>query len=107
MSSCTHERVLGRHLRRKIVEAVGRGTSKAEAARLFGVSLSSVKRYARAAREGRRPLAPKKRHGSSPKIGGDAKGLLLEADLEERPAATLEERREEYLAWRGRPGGCG
>jgi transposase len=36
-------------LRKKVVEAVERcgTTSKAEAARLFGISLSSVKRYTR------------------------------------------------------------
>jgi transposase len=32
-------------LRRKIVEAVERGMPKAEAARAFGVGVSSVKRY--------------------------------------------------------------
>lgn len=37
-------------LREKIVEAVGRGMPKSEVARAFGVSPSSVKRYARAAR---------------------------------------------------------
>ncbi len=67
---------------------------KREAARAFSVSLSSVKRYARMADEGR-PLAPKKRPGSHPKIGEDAR-RLLEVDLETRPAATLPERRE-YL----------
>ncbi len=46
-------------LRKKIVGALLRGTRKSEAARLFGVSLSSVKSYARTAREGR-PLTPKK-----------------------------------------------
>jgi hypothetical protein len=35
--------------RRKIIEAIERGASKAGAARLFVVSLSSVKRYARIA----------------------------------------------------------
>ena len=79
-------------LRRKIVEALRRGTGKIEAARLFGVSLSSVKRYAKMADEGY-PLAPKRRPGSQPKIGEDVK-RLLEADLEGRPAATLCERRE-------------
>ncbi len=59
-------------LRRKIVEALRRGTGKIEAARLFGVSLSSVKRYAKMADEGY-PLAPKRRPGSQPKIGEDAK----------------------------------
>jgi transposase len=38
-------------LRRKIVEALERrGMTKSEAARAFGVSLSSVKRYAKAVR---------------------------------------------------------
>ena len=78
-------------LRKKIVGALLRGTGKSEAARLFGVSLSSVKRYARTAREGR-PLTPKKNPGKRPKIGKSAR-VLLEADLEERPAATLSQRR--------------
>ena len=39
-------------LRRKIVDALKRGTPKNEAARLFGVSLSSVKRFARMDRGG-------------------------------------------------------
>ena len=74
-------------LRKKIVEALGRGMTKTEAARTFGVSRSSVKRYAKLAEEGR-PLAPKKRPGSKPKMDERAR-RLLEADLEERPAATL------------------
>ena len=81
-------------LRKKIVEALGRGTTKSEAARSFGVSRSSVKRYARPSEEGR-PLAPKKRPGSKPKID-EAARTLLEADVEERPSAILSERRE-YL----------
>jgi transposase len=58
------------------------------------VSRSSVERYAKLAQQGR-PLAPKKRPGSKPKMDERAR-RLLEADLEERPAATLSERRE-YL----------
>src|SRR5215212_995432 len=46
-------------LRKKIIEALRRGTTKSEAARSFGVSRSSVKRYAKLAEEGR-PLAPKR-----------------------------------------------
>ena len=80
-------------LRKKIVEALRRGAGKSETARLFGVSLSSVKRYAKLDDDEGRSLAPRKRPSSPPKIGTDAK-RLLEADLEERPAATLEERRE-------------
>ena len=78
-------------LRKKIVEAVERGMPKVEAAKTFGVGVSSVKRYVAAARQGR-SLAPKKRPGSKPKMNERAR-RLLEADLEERPAATLPERR--------------
>jgi transposase len=77
-------------LRRKIVDALGRGTGKSEAARTFSVSLSSIKRYAKLAEEGG-SLAPKKRPGSAPKL--DEKAMkLLEQDLEEHPFATLKER---------------
>jgi transposase len=81
-------------LRQKIVDALKRGMPKSEAAGLFGVSLSSVKRFARLDREGH-SLAPKKPPGRPPK-GGDATRRLLEADLAERPAATAKERRH-YL----------
>src|SRR3712207_680342 len=79
-------------LRRKIVEAVQTGMPKSEAARSFGVGISSVKRYVATARQGR-SLAPKKRPGSKPKLDEGAR-RLLEADLEQRPAATLPERGE-------------
>jgi transposase len=81
-------------LRNKIVEALRRGMTKNEAARTFSVSRSSVKRYAKLVEEGR-PLAPKKRPGSKPKMDEPAR-RLLEADVQERPSATLSERRE-YL----------
>jgi len=81
-------------LRKMIVEAIKHGTPKTEAARSFGVSRSSVKRYAAMARQGK-SLTPKKRPaGSKPKLDEGAK-RLLEAGLEQRPAATLSERREE------------
>jgi transposase len=79
-------------LRKKIVEALRRGITKSEAARTFGVSRSSVKRYAKLVEEGR-PLTPKKRPGSKPKMD-DRATKLLEADVERHPAATLSERRE-------------
>ena len=53
-------------LRLKVVEAVERGMPKAQAAPLFSISLSSVKRYANKARRGE-SLAPKKSPGSRPK----------------------------------------
>ena len=80
--------------KKKIVEALRRGATKTEAARSFGVSRSSVKRYLATAKAGR-SLAPKKRPGFKPKMDETAR-RLLEADLEERPAATLPQRRE-YL----------
>jgi transposase len=80
-------------LRNKIVEAVEeRGMPKTEPARTFGVGISSVKRYVAKATAGK-SLVPKKRPGSKPKLDQGAR-RLLEADLEERTAATLPQRRE-------------
>jgi transposase len=94
MNQRQHGRMNGysEDLRRKIVSAVERGMSKSQAARTFGVSLSSVKRYVgKADRE--ESLAPKKSPGSPAKLDEKA-GRLLAADLEERPFATLQERRD-------------
>ena len=52
-------------LRKKIIEALRRGTTKSEAARSFGVSRSSVKRYAKLADEGK-PLARRNDLAPSP-----------------------------------------
>jgi len=83
-------------LRRKIVEAVQQGRmNKSEAARAFGVSLSSVKRYTKAVCEGR-SLSPGKAPGKRPRLDEKAR-RLLEADLEERPFAKLKDRREYLL----------
>jgi transposase len=79
-------------LRKKIVQAVEqRGMSKSQAARLFSVSLSSVKRYVRLADQGE-SLAPRKGGGRPPKADGATK-RLLEEDIRTRPAATVAERR--------------
>ena len=64
--------------------------SKAQAARTFSVSLSSVKRYVNKAERGE-SLAPKKRPGSAPKLDEKAR-KLLEEDLKERLFVTLQER---------------
>ena len=77
-------------LRRRIVSAVEEGMSKAQAARIYSVSLSSVKRYVNKADRGE-SLAPRKRPGSKPKLDEKATRLLA-ADLEERPYLTLRER---------------
>jgi transposase len=68
--------------------------NKCQAARTFGVSLSSVKRYAKLATNGQ-SLAPKKPPGKPLKLDQNAR-TLLEADLKERPTATLSQRCE-YL----------
>jgi transposase len=79
-------------LRWRIVSAVGHSMPKVQAARTFDVSLSSVKRYVNKANRGE-ALAPKKSPGSAPKL--DEKDIkLLEEDLNERPYATLQERRD-------------
>ena len=65
---------------------------KIEAARTFGVGISSVERYVATSRQGR-SLAPKNRPGSMPKLDEGAR-RLLETDLQERPTATLPQRRE-------------
>ena len=78
-------------LRLKIVHPVRDGMSKSAAARLFGVSLSSVKRYARMAQR-RASLAPRKGGGRPPKTNEIAE-KLLEEDVEELPSSTVSERR--------------
>jgi transposase len=82
-------------LRKKIVEALERRRmNKSEVARAFGVSLSSVKRYVKAVREGR-SLSPGKAPGKRPKLDEKAR-RLLETNVEERPFAKLSDR-QEYL----------
>jgi transposase len=82
-------------LRQKIVQALQqRRMTKSEAARAFSVSLSSVKRYAKALSEGR-SLSPGKAPGKRPLLDEKAR-RLLEVDVEERPFAKLSDR-QEYL----------
>lgn len=59
--------------------------------RSFGVGVSSVEPFVSAARDDR-ALSPRKRSASKSKLDEDV-GKLLEADFEERPAATLSRRR--------------
>ena len=85
-------RAYSEDLRQKVVEAVEQhDTSKSEAARLFGISLSSVKRYTRLASRGE-PLTPRKGGGRPPKAD-ELTRKLLEDDVRARPAATVGERR--------------
>jgi transposase len=77
-------------LRQKIVDAVRRGMSKAQAARTFGVGISTVKRYVSKAQRGE-SLEPGKAPGKRPKMDEQVR-KLLEEDLHERPFVTLRER---------------
>jgi len=61
-------------------------------ARTFGVGISTLKRYATKAQRGE-SLEPGKAAGKAPKIDERVE-KLLEADLEERPFVTLQERCE-------------
>jgi transposase len=90
---CDHRsmRAYSEDLRKKIVAAIERGMSKTEAARLFDVSLSSVKRYSKTAREGG-SLEPRKSPGR-PRKANEKAQVLLEKDVEERPGATISQRR--------------
>jgi transposase len=80
-------------LREKIVDAIGRGMPKAQAARTFGVGISTVKRYASKAQRGE-PLEPAKAPGKRPKMNERVRQLLEEDLKEERPFVTLRERCE-------------
>src|SRR5919199_3647018 len=86
-----HMRPYSEDLRTRIVQAVREGMSKSKAARLFNISLSSVKRYVRIANRGE-SLKPRKGGGRPPKTDKTIEKLLKD-DVQERPAATIEERR--------------
>jgi transposase len=77
-------------LRQKIVDALRRGMPKVQAARTFGVGISTVKRYASKAQRGE-PLESAKAPGKRPKMDERVR-KLLEDDLHERPFVTLRER---------------
>ena len=78
-------------LRRRIVAAVEGGMPKSQAARLFDVSTSSVKRHSRlAARQ--ESLAPRKKGGGRPPKASGAIERLLEEDVARRPYAAVRER---------------
>ncbi len=64
--------------------------SKAETARIFGVGISTVKRYATKIQRGE-PLEPGTAPGKRPKMDERVR-KLLEEDLKERPFVTLRER---------------
>jgi transposase len=88
-------------LRQKVVQAVQeRGISKSDAARLFSMSLSSIKRYTRLADRGE-SLTPKK-GGGRPPIADETTRKRLEEDIRTRPSATVRERRHFLESFAGK-----
>ena len=88
-------------LRKKVVQAIEqRGISKSQAALLFGISLSSVKRYSRLASQGE-SLTPRKGGGRPPKADETVR-KLLEQDISKRPAATVAQRRHFLESFAGK-----
>ncbi len=81
-------------LRKKIVQALRRGMGKSQAARTFSVSLSSVKLYTKRSPTRGARWSPKRGPAPSPRHGRRRPAAFLEADLAERPSATLSERSE-------------
>ena len=89
-------------LRKKIVDAIRHGRPTVEVARIFGVGISSVKRYMKMAQE-EGSLDPKKAPGKKRKLDEIAM-KLLEENLRARPTATYEQRAEfldKFLGVRG------
>ena len=78
-------------LREKIIVAVERRMSKAQAARTFGVGATSLKRYVKLKEEGK-PLTLGKAPGKKAKKLDGSAMKLLEEDLHARPALTYERR---------------
>jgi transposase len=76
-------------LRTKIVAAVEAGRPKSEVARVFGVGLSTVKRYLHHQQQ-TGSLAPKRHPGGTPSIAPDQFPLLW-AQLDAHPTAFLDE----------------
>ena len=74
-----------------MVEAILSWMPKAEAARTFGIGVSTVKRYVGKAQKGE-DLAPRRAPGRRRTLDEGAM-RLLESDLKERPALTLSQRR--------------
>jgi transposase len=75
-------------LRSRVLAAVDAGMSKCEAACVFAVSRSTIKRYAQQRRE-TGDLAPRPRGGARPRAIGPAHHEALRAQLAAAPDATL------------------
>jgi transposase len=78
-------------LRLRVLEAVDRGVPRKEVANLFGVPLSTIKRYIKRRRAEPRPREPRRSTGRKRRIlaSAEEKHLLWE-QLENNDEATLE-----------------
>ncbi len=86
-------------LRERLLGAIDAGLPQAEAARLFGVSASTIKRWRRRRREGG-GVAARPRLGRPRRVGPDAEAALV-AQVRAAPDATLA---EHCAAWEGATG---
>ena len=75
--------------RERLLRFIDAGHSAAEAARIFGVSLSSIARW-RTQQHASGDLTPRPRPGRTPRIG-PAQAAALDAQLAALPDATLAE----------------
>ena len=88
-------------LRLKVLGAVDRGMPRKETAKVFGVSLGTVKRWLKRRREGG-DLAPRRSTGRRRRIlSTDEERRALWVQLEGSPDATLERHRELWEERRG------
>ena len=99
MTIWAQERLLRRPKKEDSLRRRRRYVQGPDAARTFGVGISTVKRYASKAQNGE-PLKPGKAPGKRPKMD-ERVGKLLEEDLKEHPFATLRERCEYVKAISG------
>lgn len=86
-------------LRTKVMAAVDAGMTKTEAARVFGISLATIKRYA-ARRRAQHTLAPSPHPGRPPHIGPEQEAILR-AQVTAHAAAYLDEHCELFAAQTG------
>jgi transposase len=76
-------------LRLRVLNAVDQGLPRREVSRLFGISLSTIKRYLKRRREGK-DLSPTPSPGRTPLISEMEQKRALWAQLEANREATLE-----------------
>jgi transposase len=86
-------------LRQRVLDAVDAGMPRPEAARLFQVSVATIKRYLKRRRE-TGSLTPGQSPGRTPEIGPDAYAALA-AQVSAHPDATLA---QHAATWRAEQG---